>query len=272
MILGLYTAASGMIAQLKKEDLVANNLSNLNTPGFKSSQVSQEAFSNILMERLGENPATVGAVGTGTVLGQTTVDLSQGALQQTGEPLDFALEGPGFFAVKAAGGTEYTRAGNFTLDGNGDLVTQAGYQVLGTNGTPLVIGTNADLTGTGSVQVGTDGTVTVNGTVVGQLQVDNFANPGSLVIGPDGYFQAGSKAGSPTQATAASGALSGTGTSGTQTSATQVAQGFLEASNTDQLKESVNMLTEFRAYEACQKAIVSENLTMDWAAGQVGKV
>ncbi len=255
-MLGVYTAASGMIAQSKKEDLLANNLANLNTPGFKAGGATQQAFSSILMERLGRNPTPIGAVGTGAILGQTHVDFSQGALQHTGQPLDFALEGTGFFAVQAPGGTEYTRAGDFTLNGNGGLVTQAGYPVLSVGGTPLVLGS-------GTVTVAGDGTISVNGSVVGQLQVDNFANVGALVMGADGYFKAGTNAGSPASATA-SATASVTGT--------KVLQGNLEVSNTNQLKETVDMLTVFRAYEADQKAILSQAQTLAWAAGQVGKV
>jgi flagellar basal-body rod protein FlgF len=140
MDLGLDIAASGMVAEQVRQDQLANDLANASTPGFKSDQSSQQSFGQVLLANTQGAPS-IGSIDQGVSLGKTSTDMTPGALQETGEPLDFAIAGSGFFAVKTAQGVRYTRDGQFTASAQGVLTDASGDAVLGQGGGQIKVAT-----------------------------------------------------------------------------------------------------------------------------------
>jgi flagellar basal-body rod protein FlgF len=138
MDLGLYIAASGMVAEQTRQDQFTNDLANAMTPGYKTLSTSQRSFGSILLSNRATG-AAIGSLSTNVGLGGTTVNMAPGAIQSTGQPLDFAISGPGFFAVRTAGGVRYTRDGQFTSSAQGQLVDAAGNPVLDGRGAPIAV-------------------------------------------------------------------------------------------------------------------------------------
>jgi flagellar basal-body rod protein FlgG len=136
---GLYIAASGMLAQLRQQDQIANDLANAATPGYKADRSTQRSFGDMLLAN-NTTGQTIGRLGLGVQVDQTTTDWTPQALRQTDEPLDFAVQGEGFFAVRTGQGVFYTRNGQFTLSPQGILTTARGDVVLGQNGAPIQAG------------------------------------------------------------------------------------------------------------------------------------
>ncbi len=248
MIRALWTAAAGMNCQQINVDVIANNLANVNTTGFKRSRVD---FQDLLYQTL-LTPGTVSSAGAEYPVGMevglgarvvTTEKLfSQGDFRETGNPLDLLIEGDGFFQVTLPnGGTGYTRSGSFKLDSQGRLVTSEGWVVF----PEVTIPPNAV-----EVTVGSDGSVSILNGDTGQvedlgvtIELARFSNPGGLKsIGHSVYV-----------ATPASGdAITGTpGTLGLGS----LNQGFLEMSNVSVVEEMVNLIAGQRAYEVSSKAI-----------------
>jgi flagellar basal-body rod protein FlgF len=130
---GLYIAASGMLAEQIRQDQIANDLANASTPGYKADRTSQRTFNDLLLQNSATGQ-TVGPQSTAVQIDKITTDFSAQPVKDTGEPLDFAIVGDGFFAVQTAQGTRYTRNGQFALDAQGRLVSNAGNPVLDANG------------------------------------------------------------------------------------------------------------------------------------------
>jgi flagellar basal-body rod protein FlgG len=246
MIRALYTAASGMNAQQANIDNIAHNLANVNTTGFKKSRVEFEDLVYQQIKSAGtatsqEAEAPIGLdAGLGTRAVATARNFGAGSLRTTNNPLDFAIEGLGFFQISLPGGeTGYTRAGAFHLNGQGQLVTAEGVEV-----TPQIsIPPNAT-----TISVSKDGivsaTVPGQGTQqVGTLELATFQNPGGLEARGGNTFVVTTASGEPT-----------TGTPGTEGLGT-IAQGFLEDSNVSVVEEMVNMILGQRAYEANSRII-----------------
>jgi len=183
---GLYIAASGMLSEMARQDLLANDLANSSTPGYKADRAEQRSFKDVLLTNTATG-ATVGPIGLGAFIARQNTDFTPAPLKDTGQPLDFAVEGDGFFAVRTPQGVRYTRDGSFQAAANGDLVDQLGHQVLDQRGAPI--------------KVAADGTVP--DTTVGVFALRNPAKAG------DGLFT-GTAAGKAT-GTARSGALEGSG-------------------------------------------------------------
>jgi len=139
MDLGLDIASSGMLAQQVQEDQIANDLANASTPGFKPSSSVQRSFGALLLENTATGQ-TVGPISLGVEVSKGQANLAQGPLQPTGRPLDFAVSGPGFFAVRTPGGVQYTRNGQFSVSKQGLLVDQYGNEVLSQAGGPIKVG------------------------------------------------------------------------------------------------------------------------------------
>jgi len=136
---GLYIAASGMLAEQVRQDQIANDLANAATPGYKADRTSQAGFGELLLANSATG-ATVGPQGTAVQVSAVETDFTPKPAKDTGEPLDFAIVGEGFFAVQTANGTRYTRNGQFTADAQGRLVTAQGNPVLGRGGRALTVG------------------------------------------------------------------------------------------------------------------------------------
>ena len=137
---GLYIAASGMLAEQIRQDQIANDLANASTPGYKADRTTQRTFGDLLLQN-SETGATVGPQSTAVQVDRAVTDFSAKPARDTGEPLDFAIVGEGFFAVQTAQGTRYTRNGQFSLDTQGRLVTAAGDPVLDSGGRPITSST-----------------------------------------------------------------------------------------------------------------------------------
>lgn len=247
MIRSLYTAATGMEAQQTRMDTIANNLANASTTGFKKSSAE---FEDLLYETLssprdatpqgGTAPMAL-QVGLGVKTGSITRSFSQGDLVDTGNPLDLAIGGPGLFRVlRPAGDLAYTRAGNFSVDAEGRLVTSSGLLVEP--------GVTVPKEAT-SVQVSSDGIVSaklpgqMQPSELGRIELASFVNPAGLE----------SLGGNLYQETMASGApiLSRPGEQGTGT----LLQGHLESSNVKAVEEMVAMISTQRSYELNSKVI-----------------
>src|SRR5919199_1688876 len=136
---GLYIAASGMLAEQIRQDQIANDLANTATPGYKADRTTQRGFGALLLGST-TTGQTIGSQGTAVQVDRTVTDFRPEPARETGEPLDFAIAGEGFFAVQTAQGVRYTRNGQFTADAQGRLVTAQGDPVLGRGGRPLTVG------------------------------------------------------------------------------------------------------------------------------------
>ena len=136
---GLYIAASGMLAEMARQDLIANDLANVSTPGYKPDRVSQRSFSEVMLAN-SQTGQAIGPIGTGSYVASQGTDLAAAPLKDTGEPLDFAIAGDGFFAVQTPQGQRYTRNGAFQTGPGGRLVDQFGNAVLDQNGRTLTVG------------------------------------------------------------------------------------------------------------------------------------
>lgn len=252
---GLYTAASGMLAELRKTEVIANNIANVDTPGFKRDEVALESFPAMLLARVGDGGSdgvggsapVVGAMGTGVQAAGSYPDLTGAPLRLTGVPLDVGLDGPGFLVVRTPQGEVYTRRGDLVLTPGGVLVTAEGYPVLDVNRDEL------KLEG-GLPVIGPDGTVLVGESQAGQLAVVEFENPAELEKLGQSMFAATAGSGAARAATR-----------------TAVRQGFLEASNANPVREMVDLIAVFRAYEAAQRAVQALDQALGRAANDLGR-
>ena len=138
MDLGLFIAASGMVAEQTRQDQLSNDLANASTPGYKSDSSPQHSFGSVLLANTEGGPS-IGSVDEGVALGATYTDLAPAAIQETGEPLDFAVQGKGFLAVQTAQGVRSTRNGPFTTNAAGVLTDQYGNPVLSQSGSQIKV-------------------------------------------------------------------------------------------------------------------------------------
>jgi len=221
---GFYAACTGLAAQTQALDIIAENLANTSTAAYKARQ---STFQTILAQNQLSSASVLNqAVNNYSILGSTPQIWTQGNLERTGNELDFALEGTGLFAVQTASGVRYTRDGNFKVSAKGQLVTSNGDPVLGENG-PIPITP-------GTVSASTDGTISINGALVGRLHLVSFS-PQDLVPAGAGYCASSARPAS------APGAL--------------VRQGMLEGSNINPVQATVQLITVQRHAEMLQRAL-----------------
>jgi flagellar basal-body rod protein FlgF len=135
---GLFQAASGMLAEQVRQEQLSNDLANASTPGYKPDESLQSNFGSVLLANT-EGGASVGSMDQGVALGKTFTNMTAGTIQETGERLDFAIEGSGFFAVRTAAGVRYTRDGQFMVSATGALTDTDGNPVLGTGGAEVKV-------------------------------------------------------------------------------------------------------------------------------------
>ena len=138
MDLGLYIAASGMVAEQTRQDQITNDLANASTPGYKAEHTPQSSFGELLLTNT-SNGQPVGSIATGVQLGAAYTDMTPAGLHETGQPLDFGIVGSGFFAVQTPSGVRYTRDGQFSASATGQLVNSAGDAVLDGQGKPIAV-------------------------------------------------------------------------------------------------------------------------------------
>ena len=229
---GLYAACAGLVARTDAIDTIANNLANVNTTGFRGRH---STFSSVLA-RTGTHNLSVG------VLGGNRLDTTQGILQPTGNELDMAIEGTGYFPVQTATGTAYTRAGNFRVNADGQLTTAQGDPVLGENGPITILGT--------PVSVAADGTISVKGAIAGKLNlVDLPSNVQPTSVGT-------------TYVTVPA------GTAVTPAADSLIHQGTLEASNVNPISAVVELMSAQGEVETMRRALGLFSSEMDKIATQ----
>lgn len=246
MLNGIYTVARGMNAFQKENDVLSNNLANVSTVGFKGQQVVYQSFPEILMNRMDEKGKhVIGTKGTGAQIIATYTNFQPGSLLKTDNPLDLAIEGSGFFAVQTPNGVAYTRAGHFTVNELGQMVTEEGYLLLGQNGPIQTMGR--------AIQVGEDGSIAIEGMQEDQLQIVDFADPNQLERQGYNMYRAAQGA-QVVEATAA------------------IRQGYTEASNVNVILGMTQMITATRLYEMSQKTIQAQDETLAKAVNDVGRV
>lgn len=241
MLEGMYTAAAGMAAQQSRLDAVANDLANASTTGYKRVRV---AYRDLAYTEGAPGGTTALRLGSGAAASMIGRDDRQGSTQETGEPLDVAIEGPGFIQVKVDGKTWLTRDGHLQIDAQGRLATGDGALI----DPPITMpkGTTPD-----QVAIAADGTVTAAGKKVGQIRLVNVANPAGLDGGADNRFQA----------TNASGAVSAAPRT------TTLHAGVLEASNVDMGDAMADMIDAQRSFELASKAIQVADQALEIANG-----
>ncbi|MCG6156861.1 flagellar basal-body rod protein FlgG [Rubinisphaera margarita] len=247
----LNTAASGMEANLYQLDVIANNLANSSTTGFKRSRADFEdlfyehfKLPGVINPATGTETPTGIAVGLGTSLRATQVDFRTGSPQETGNALDFAILGDGFFqVVDPTGVTAYTRAGTFSKNANGDLVMSSAN--LGRLLEPAInIPQNAtDITVTADGQLAYREAGSASLTTAGQIQLARFINPEGLIQGGENLYYASDASGAAIQ-----------GFPGTEGFG-ELQQGFLEASNVEPVQELVQLIKTQRAVELNSEAL-----------------
>ena len=253
----LWAAKTGLDAQNTEMSVIANNLANVNTTGYKKDRA---VFEDLLYQNMGQVGAATSqstqspsgiSIGTGVRLVATEKNYSQGSLTQTGNPLDLAIQGQGFFQIQQPDGTlAYTRDGSFQENAQGQLVTANGDVVQ----PGITIPQNAQ-----SVTIGSDGTVSVllagasAPSQIGQIQLANFINPAGLEPTGNNLLVQSASSGSPQ-----------TGSPGTNGLGT-LGQGELEASNVNVVESLVNMIETQRAYEMNSKAISTVSQMLQYA-------
>lgn len=271
---GIFTALSGSLAQSLKMDTIANNIANVNTTGFKRDQ---QVFSEYLTAfekepntmTIPRGPASIesfyhmnGGDTAQVDSAGTFTDFSQGALKKTGNPLDIALEGQGFFEILTPQGVRLTRAGNFMLDGNGQLVTKDGFPVLKTQEEGVdAVSTDPNqriiqVSGQRNLHISDYGEVFEGNERVGKISVMNVLNPDTLQKEGSNHYNFKSNA-TPQM---------------TQMNNPNLRQGFLETSNINVVQEMTEMIATQRAFESTQKAIQAYDQMSDKLVNVVGKV
>lgn len=233
-------AAGGMQARMQSLDMLANNLANAETSGFKTDREFYNLY--ITAEAAGAD----GSAAALPVIEKPWTDFSQGTLRPTASPSDLALSGKGFFAVDGPSGNLFTRNGNFSVSPSGALVTPEGYAVRTVSGRKL------NIQPSGRLEVSPDGTVLQDGQVLDRLQIADFADPGTLVKQGTSYFQSAAQ---PQPASAA-----------------QVEQGKLESSNVGAAESAVRLVAVMRQFEMLQKAATLASQMSREAVEEVARV
>ncbi len=269
MIRGVYTSASGMIAQQARLDVVTNNLANVDKTGYKKDQTTFKAFPDMLIRRINESglgitPAGsydtmpfVGKLGTGVEVNEVYTQFKQGALQRTENNFDLALEGQGFFSVMTEKGERYTRNGAFTLNEEGILMTHNGNPVLGENGIIRIQQNNFIINKQGEIVVnnaisleprdvvGMSENEWENPVVIDKLKLVDFENIREIKKEGESTYRETEFSGPPLPP-----------------EKIKVVQGFLEKSNVNIVREMVDMIEVQRSYEANQKSILTHDQTL----------
>ena len=238
-------AASGMRARMESLDLLANNVANASTGGYKADREFYSLY--VAPESAAADPSDPAQ--TMPVIERHWTDLSQGVIQNTGNPLDVALSGKGFFAVEGPGGPLYTRNGSFHLAADGKLVTAEGYAVRNSANSAITLQSSRP------IEIASDGTVSQDGNVIGQLSVVDFTSTAGLSKQGNNYFRASGQA--PTSAPPAG---------------VTVEQGKLEGSNSGTADSAIRLVGIMRQFEMLQKAVSLGADMSKQAIEQVAKV
>lgn len=291
MIRGLYTAASGMMAQQRTHDTISNNIANMQTPGFKQDVAALRSFPEMLIHLMdgdgnnGTSVKQIGSLHTGVFVEENFPVFTQGDLSMTNKPGDLAIQSniqvlvdgepvafdasgqavvngeviyqpQAFFTVQGVDGeARYTRDGRFHLDETGQLVNANGELVLDIDGQPIFVPDTLD-----QVQVSSNGTLVdrTNGDIIAQLFIARVDNPYDLIRDGYGNYRLAEGAAAPVPIGAEDQVV--------------VRQGAIERSNVDAAQSMVDMMTALRMYEANQKVIQSFDQTLEKAVNEIGRI
>ncbi len=251
MLKGFYNLSSAMLTQTRNLDVIGNNMGNTSTSGYKADRYVDTTFGDVMLSRVGNKEKDPQELGTTTsymtAIADVVTDHSQGVLQQTNLPLDFAIEGEGYFSIQTENGIAYTRNGSFMLDNEGYLYFGGQGRVLGANGQPIYLGTDK-ITADSNGFISDD-----NGQILGQLGVFTFANPAQdLQKGNGELFYANGQA--------------------------QLAQGsvvhhqMVEKSNINLVQQMTEMMVCQRALQSASQVTKMYDTIMTKATGEIGRV
>lgn len=266
MLRGFYTAASGMIAQQRRQEALSNNMANANTPGYRADETPLRAFPEMLMQRMGTKrlpvknyvnlPANrlLGSMNTGVYVHETIPDFRQGDLHETNMSTDLAIQelnipdqtGSLFFTVQNENGEErFTRNGQFTVDGDGYLTTANGYYVLADNGSPIhTNGTDFRVTNEGTIQLANGDQVDLAITYVPDART--LRKEGNDLFEGEGEFN--------------------------PNVTYNIHQGHIERSNVDTGQTMAEMMNAYRIFEANQRVLKAYDESMEKAVSEVGRL
>lgn len=253
MLRGIYTAASGMITKQVQLENLSNNVSNINTAGYKKQKVALKSFEELILmnkdKQLGDKsfPRRIGTIELGVGVDGTRTNFSQGDLEKTDRMLDFAINGEGFFTVEDENGNKkYTRDGRFQVDGEGNLVTTNGYKVIGLdqNGNEKTIKVSSD-----KVVLKSDGTLSETDNL--KFLITSFEDKNQLLRDANNFYTANQEGDLVTS---------------------DIKQGFIEKSNVDTIEVITEMMSIMRSYESSQKVMQSLDETLSKTVNEVGNV
>jgi flagellar basal-body rod protein FlgG len=241
-----------MLAAMRRMEMVTNNIANAQTAGYKQDRSALSTFTEVMILQDGTplampQDANIGQLGTAAVTEEPTIDFTQGMLQETERSLDFALEGPGFFAIQTQDGIRYTRDGTFTRDALGRLTNTEGELVLGADGNPITIPA-------GKLQVQKDGVMTADDEPFAQLMIVEFTLDQPLKKVGNNQFVARNENDQPRPS-----------------ASTAVHQGSIEVSNLDMAGAQTTMLELQRAYQASQRLIQYQDEMVGRAVNDIAR-
>lgn len=245
MVRGFYTAAAGLLMDRLRASVAASNLGGSSTPGFKTMSVASQSFPALYLNRMGPSgQAALGSVATGVVPQGSWIDPSEGPLRATGAPLNMAILGQGFFAVRLPGGAvAYTRDGSFFANAQGQVVNAAGARLLDSGGRVVTVSGKASISASGTVR---------SAAGVQSVGVWGFRNPAALAE-QNGIF-------TPTPGSGAAVALA----------APRIEAGYLEGSNVQPARVMSSVLSAFQAYQSTADVLATQDQTLGVAVNKVG--
>lgn len=254
MVRGIEAAAKGMANIVNWNDVIANNLANVNTPGFKQTLVS---FKNIMDVQVNNpypnTPGVLGNISAGSAIDASVIDFKQGSIKTTGNPLDLALNGDGFFVIQTPQGQAYTRNGSFIINNNNEISTIDGYPVLGETGAPITLNFNAK-DDVKDIKIDAQGNVELNKVIIDKIKVVDFENRNSLqAMGGSLYKTSGN-------------------TPALTPEKYSISQGALEGANSNVIECMINSINGSRTYEHLSKVIETDNRTLSKVVSEVGRV
>lgn len=248
MFKGFYNLTSGMLTQGKRLDVIANNMTNTATAGFKADRFTASTFGDVLWSLVGNKDkqyTDLGMMSYITAPSQLYTDHTQGSLEETGMPLDFAIEGDGYFAVETDGGRAYTRSGSFALDEEGYLCLPGQGRVLDPDGEPVQLYTD-------QIKMDDAGRLFMeSGGYLGQIGVFSFEDNAQLAKNDQGLFVTGQQG---------------------QVAAVTLHHGMTERSNVDLIRQMTEMISSQRAYQSAAQVSKIYDQIMTKATTDVGRL
>lgn len=257
MVRGIDIAATGMVSLSHYHDIIANNLANINTPGFKQTLASFKNVENLEVSKIDaaqgfKNNESPGIVSAGSVLDSTTFDFKQGSVKTTGNPLDLAIQGDGFFAVRTPDGDAYTRNGSFIKGEDGGITTIEGYPLIGESGNPLSVSTNNF--DAKKLRILSNGDLEINKEIVDKVKIVDFNDKSQLKALGGSLFKSVKE------------------NNIKDAENYQITQGSLESSNANVIESMIKSIDAMRTYEFLSKNIETVNRGLSKTVNEVGRL